>query len=191
MALTVTGIRTDVIERLKGKTLADQSVHDSLSIPAAGPDALPLLNVFIPSTREEFASLAAPAFKATTTLRVDGYVAGDAEAALAAALDTFEMEARRTLLTDAAWVRQFEPIREVSAERGFNTSGERLFGQFALTFELRYRTTYPPVAEHPLTAVGVTVDVIGPTDEGPGPDGSPEATQELEVPGAELPEEEP
>lgn len=191
MALTVTGIRTDVIARLKGRTVADQSVHDSLVVPVDGPDEMPCLNVFIPSTREEFASLAAPTFKATTTLRIDGYLAGDDEAALAAALDAFEMETRRVLLTDAAWVRQFEPLREVSAQRGFSPAGGKLWGQFVLSLDLRYRTSYPPVAEDPFTALRITVDVIGPTEAGPAPDGSPEATQDIELPGAELPEEEP
>lgn len=187
MSLTVTGIRTDVVTRLKGSTVAGQSVYDSRDIPVDGPDEFPLINVFVPTTREEVASLAAPAYKATSTLRIDGYVKADTEDALAAAIDTIEGQTRTALLNSAAWVRQFESIQGINAQRGLNSEGQRLFGQFALTIDLRYRTSYPPVAEDPFTELGVTVDVIGPTDDGPGPDGSPEATMELAVEGVEVP----
>jgi hypothetical protein len=189
MALTVTGIRTDAVARLKGKTAAGQNVRDSLAISVDGPDQMPLLNVFIPDTREEHNTATSTRFKATTTLRIDGYVAGDSEASLAAAIDAFEVQTRRALLADAAWLKQFERIGEVSARRGLNAEGDRLFGQFSLTVELVYRTSYPPVAEDPFTELGVTVDTIGPTDDGPAPDGSPEATMEIQLQGADVPED--
>jgi len=175
-------VRDDTVTRLIGKTDAGARVFPSRTVPLKEV-ALPAICIF--TTREEGRNdgVGVPVLKRTLQLAVQAFASAATDEALEEAADTLAEQITDTLLTDPAWVAQFEKVVSVDTQIALNAEGDRRRIAALILFTLQMRSmVYEPVIPDDFTDFHADVDAIDPSKgPGPGPDGQNEATIDLEL----------
>lgn len=125
-----------------------------------------------------------PSFQRVDQIVVEAYLAQDLaalpatpvlrDAAMAAALDTFEQEAVDALMCDPVWLALFASVEGIRVQQGEGTTmteTNRRRGASLITFDVKFRVTYEPAKVDQLDEVGLDVDMIDAQSTPPGPDG--------------------
>ena len=153
--LSPTGIRTDLVERLRGKTDADDRVFDSRRVNYE-TEELPAITVTTLGGTDDRWSIGTLLAKHTERLAIVGDVTGEDEAALAAALDTLEGQILDAVAGDPEWVGAFDAVEKVDSAKKLDDATGDLLGHVAVVVEVHYPVKYAPADEPgPLDSVWV------------------------------------
>ena len=153
--LSPTGIRTDLVARLRGKTAAGDRVFDSRRVNYEAEE-LPAITVTTLGGTDDRWSIGTLLVKHTERLAIVGDVAGEDEAALAAALDTLESQILDAIAGDPEWVGAFDAVEKVDSAKRLDDSTGVILGHVAIVLEVRYALKYAPAQEPgPLDSVWV------------------------------------
>lgn len=153
--LSPTGIRTDLVARLRGKTDADDRVFDSRRVNYEAEE-LPAITVTTLGGTDDRWSIGTLLVKHTERLAIVGDVAGEDEAALAAALDTLEGQILDAVAGDPEWVGSFDAVEKVDSAKKLDDATGDLLGHVAVVVEVHYAVKYAPAEEPgPLDSVWV------------------------------------
>lgn len=144
--LSPTGIRTDLVERLAGKTSAGARVFDSRRANYESEE-LPAITVTSLGGSDERWAINALLVQHVERLAIVGDVTASDEAALAAALDTLEGEILDAVAGDPEWVGAFDAVQKVDCAKKLDNSGEILLGHVAVVIEVHYPVEYSPVVQ--------------------------------------------
>lgn len=162
ITLNSTGIRTDLVARLRGKTPAEQRVFDS-RLTAFEPEELPAICVFSAGGAEDKWSKNTLLNRHTERVQVTSFVTETDEAALGAALDTMADAVIDNLMGDPEWASAFESIESVKVEK-WQPDKDSKFTLLAVTctFEVRYAVQYVPTSQAPFKTAAVTTTSADP-----------------------------
>lgn len=153
--LSPTGIRTDLVSRLRGKTDADDRVFDSRRVNYEAEE-LPAITVTTLGGTDDRWSIGTLLVKHTERLAIVGDVAGEDEAALAAALDTLEGQILDAVAGDPEWVGAFDAVEKVDSAKKLDDGTGDLLGHVAVVVEVHYPVKYAPAEDPgPLDSVWV------------------------------------
>lgn len=160
--LTPTGIRTDVVARLKAAaTVAGSKVYDSRDLDYE-VDEPPALSVSSIGGNDNKWGIGQRLTKHVERLAIVGMVKGTEEGAVAAARDVLEGEVYDALAQDTEWLQSFDSVESMESAKKIDTESEYVVGSVAIVLELHYSIKYTPVpAPVPFTEVAVTTE---PTD---------------------------
>jgi hypothetical protein len=123
---------------------------------------MPAIVVFAARTRRRKESaLAFPHYTATHQISVDCFSVGDTDAELGQNLDLLAEAVVDVLLTDPAFVSQFEEIGDVSEEVVLEAEADNRHGLVRITIEASISEAYEPSSTDDLATVHVDVDVDG------------------------------
>ncbi len=142
--LSPTGIRTDLVSRLAGKTIAADRVFNSRRANLE-TDELPAITVTSLGATDDRWSMGTFLAKHTERLAIVGDVAnedGD-EAALAADLDIMESQILDALAGDAEWLGAFESVEKIDSAKRLDDSSGTLLGHVGIVVELHYSVQFP------------------------------------------------
>lgn len=160
--LTSTGIRTDLVARLVGKTAAGSRVFNSRRVDVE-TDEIPAVVVTSLGGDGEKWSKNSLIYKRAERVQVTGIVTGTDDANLAATLDTMEAAIADALLSDPEWLGAFETIDKIAVEKSLDVDARKRIGGVAVTFELGYSVTYAVnLTGADLEEVAVTTDTTEP-----------------------------
>lgn len=160
--LTPTGIRIDLVDRLKGRTSAGDQVFDSRQVNV-DEDELPVVTVYSAGNREEKVATNTPVYRHTEQVGLSCIVTGGDDAELAAAVDDIEAEILDALNGDLEWLGSFERLSQVTAKKRLNIEANRRVGGVSLQFEVQYTVRYrPSTSGLELRRVAVTTDSSAP-----------------------------
>ncbi len=173
--LNSTGIRTDLVTRLKAaSTPAGQRVYDSRLV-AFEPGDIPAIAVFSVGGTEAKWSKNTLLNKHTERVQVTGFVTNEDEAALGAALDTMADAIIDNLLGDGEWVSAFEAVDSTKIEKWQPDTQVRFpLMAVTVTLEMTYSVKYEPASQAPFETVHLTT---APTD----PDGADVSAREIQL----------
>ena len=153
--LSPTGIRTDLVARLRGKTAAGDRVFDSRRVNYEAEE-LPAITVTTLGGTDDRWSIGTLLVKHTERLAIVGDLAGEDETAIAAALDTLEGQILDAVAGDPEWVGAFDAVEKVDSAKKLDDSTADLLGHVAVVVEVHYGVTYTPAQEPgPLDSVWV------------------------------------
>ena len=177
--LTPAGIRSDLITRLTGATVAGARVYDSRKDALNDKDGvdLPALCVYTQTTRRERLGMSGGNWRATLRISIVGYVTGDGDAALAAAADVMELAIVETLLGDEEWTGVFNSVETVEAQKPLHGGTKVEVGEVGIAFEVVYPETY-----YPASSTREDLDEIAVTTDTTYPDGADVSERNFEVP---------
>jgi len=164
--LTPTGIRTDLVTRLKGATAAGQRVYDSRQIDLPS-DELPAVVVTSTGGTEERGIQSGLVHKRTERVQITGVVKGTSDAALASALDTLEAAILDRLIGDSEWLRAFDALPRITTEKNLDIAAETSAAGVGIALELEYHVAYSPLTA-PASLKMVAIDTE--SDEPAGAD---------------------
>jgi len=139
--LSPTGIRTDVVSRLKGKTSAGVKVFDSRRINYE-PTEFPAITVTTLGGTDDRWGFGTLLAKHTERVAIVGDVKGTAETTIADALDTLEGQILDALAGDPEWVGAFEAVDKVDTAKQINGKTGDLIGHVAIVLDLKYSVQY-------------------------------------------------
>ncbi len=154
--LSPTGIRTDLVTRLRGKTAAGDRVFDSRRVNYE-TEELPAITVTTLGGTDDRWSIGTLLVKHTERLAIVGDVTGEDEAELAAALDSLEGEILDAVAGDPEWVGAFDAVEKVDSAKKLDDGTGDLLGHVAVVVEVHYPVKYAP-AEDPGPLDSVWVD---------------------------------
>lgn len=137
--------------------LAEGRVYSARVWPTA-TDALPDVLVYLLSETKTSTSRStgAPAFRVEAQLVVQARAEAETAEALEIALDDLAGQVESGLLTDAAWVAQFEAISAVTTQIQTPAGGDKPVGQVAITFAVEWSEDFPPNLPHAFASVRLT-----------------------------------
>jgi len=159
--LTPTGIRTDIVTRLTGKTAAGARVYDSRRI-GIDPTEVPAITVYSAGWNESDRSLGGLVFERTETIGISGVVAAATDPALAAAADLLTHQILSALYTDLEWISEGAVLGKVTVDQpdlDYIEKNKRL-GIISIKLELTYQTDYT------VDLTGMDLESIAVTTEG-------------------------
>lgn len=158
-------IRHDIVARLKGKTLANNRVYASRSIPLP-EELLPAILVTTKRERSEARSAGGgePSFESTLTVLIEPVVKETQNAEHDDKLDDLAAQIEDVLLTDTDWVQQFEKIAYVESEIHYYEKGEINIASLEIQFDLVFSLRYQPVVVDDFATLQLNVDAIDPAD---------------------------
>lgn len=157
--LTPTGIRTDLVERLTGKTAAGQRVFDSRRVNLDETDDVPAVVVYSLGGREEKVAANTPTYRRTEQVGISAVVKGADDTGLAAAVDAAETAILEALNGDMEWLCSFERVPSVTSKKTLTLEGDHRLGAVVLQIEVQYTVRYRPVTTGlELQRVAVTTD---------------------------------
>lgn len=162
--LNPTGIRVDLVARLRGKTAAGDRVFDSRRVNYE-TEELPALTVTTLGGTDDRWSIGTLLVKHTERLAIVGDVTGEHEAELAAALDSLETAVLDAVAGDPEWVGAFDAVERVDCTKKIDDGSGHLLGHIAVVIEVRYPVKYAP-AEEPGPMDSVWVDTHSAEPEG-------------------------
>jgi len=144
--LSPTGIRTDLVARLRGRTAAGDRVFDSRRVNYEAEE-LPAITVTTLGGTDDRWSIGTLLVKHTERLAIVGDVTGEDEATLAAALDTLESQILDAVAGDPEWVGAFDAVEKVDSAKKLDDSTADLLGHVAVVVEVHYAVQYAPSVE--------------------------------------------
>lgn len=160
--LSPTGIRQDLVTRLRGKTAAGDRVFDSRRVNYEAEE-LPAITVTTLGGTDDRWSIGTLLVKHTERLAIVGDVAGEDEAAIAAALDSLEGQILDAVAGDPEWVGAFDAVEKVDSAKKLDDATGDLLGHVAVVVEVHYPVKYAPAVEPgPLDSVWVDTHSIEP-----------------------------
>lgn len=126
----------------------------------------PALLVYAPRLRRSSVArgAAAPQYRSTLTINVIARVERKTEAEAEAELDALATAIDAAILENPDVLSAIEEIDEVESLRELRLDGDRLVGQDAIAFELRFTEEFQPALPHRLAEARLTGDAIAPFD---------------------------
>ena len=139
--LSPLGIRTDLVSRLQGRTMAGIRVFDSRQLNYEA-DEFPAIVVSTLGGGDDGWGLVTLLAKHEERAVVVGEVRGTEESAVAATLDEFEGQILDTLAGDPEWVGAFEGVEKIDIAKKIDGTSADLLGKVAVVLTLKYTVTY-------------------------------------------------
>lgn len=144
VTLTATGIRTDMVARLRAAGVAGggvDHVFDSRMIDIE-TDELPVVVVASDDPVIKKATSDALFYSRTEKCAASAFCTAVSDAALAQAVDDLEDAIERALLGDPEWAGSFGDF-EIEVHKSLNLSSKRRVGGVAITLTANYSLEYP------------------------------------------------
>lgn len=175
--LTPKAIRLDVATRLAAAGLVPAGNVLGFRTTPLPRSKMPGLLVYTSSKRSQNLSIASPYYRVILDIAIECVLDGNTDEGLGDELDDLATAVEALLLTDPAWVDQFERIGDTQIDYGSAVDGERRMALAKLTIPVQFVTQFAPrISDTPaLSTVAVTVDTL-PVD------GSPEGHLTITLP---------
>lgn len=159
--LDPTGIRTDLVARLRGQTPAGTRVFDSRRVNY-DTDEFPAIAVFTPGGNDDKWALGGSVVKHSEKIVIVGDLKGSSETTIAAELDATEAAIMDCLAGDDEWLSAFETVESVDTTKAIDAATGHMEGHLVMMIDVKYsvcyeRNTITPAA--PLETVAVTVNL--------------------------------
>ena len=140
LTLTPTGIRTDIVARLRAAGVADGNVYDSRQADLQLRD-IPAVVVHSVSHDDDNQSLGGLVYDRHEVIGILGIVTGSSDDAAATAIDAIEILILRALLLDMEWT-QTVTVERIRSRSDLEVDSKGRIGRVALELTVRYSPDY-------------------------------------------------